>query len=73
MEKDPVCGMLVRPEEAVVKRSFLGRIYYFCSTACAAKFDKAPQQYALESLDDTQDMEEKRSNLLSVNKIGDVS
>lgn len=53
MEKDPVCGMLVRPEEAAGQRSVHGRTYYFCSAACVAKFDKAPQQYTSERVDDT--------------------
>lgn len=53
MEKDPVCGMLVRPEEAAGHRAIQGRTYYFCSAACAAKFDKAPQLYVPESMDDT--------------------
>lgn len=53
MEKDPVCGMLVRPEEAAEQRAIQGRIYYFCSAACAAKFDQAPRQYAAERVDDT--------------------
>lgn len=53
MEKDPVCGMLVRPEEAAEQRAIQGRIYYFCSAACAAKFDQAPQQYASERVGDT--------------------
>lgn len=53
MGKDPVCGMLVRPEEAAEQRAFQGRAYYFCSAACAAKFDLAPQQYAAERVDDT--------------------
>jgi len=45
MEKDPVCGMLVRPEEAAAQRSLEGRTYYFCSAACVARFDQAPQRY----------------------------
>ncbi len=45
MEKDPVCGMLVRSEEAVEQRAIHGKNYYFCSAACAAKFDRNPQQY----------------------------
>lgn len=53
MEKDPVCGMLVRSEEAVGQRAIQGRTYYFCSAACVAKFDRAPRQYAPESMDDT--------------------
>jgi Cu+-exporting ATPase len=51
MEKDPVCGMLVRSEEAIEQRAIQGRTYYFCSTACAAKFDKAPQLYVRASAD----------------------
>jgi Cu+-exporting ATPase len=45
-EKDPVCGMLVDPGEAAGQRSFDGRIFYFCSPDCLAKFDKTPQRYA---------------------------
>lgn len=52
MEKDPVCGMLVRPEEAAAQRSFGGRTYYFCSPACAARFDRAPQLYVPQRRDD---------------------
>lgn len=48
MEKDPVCGMLVRPEEAAAQRSLEGRSYYFCSAACVARFDQAPQRYVPE-------------------------
>ena len=48
MEKDPVCGMLVRPEEAAAQRSLEGRTYYFCSAACVARFDQAPQRYVPE-------------------------
>lgn len=51
MEKDPVCGMLVRPEEAAAQRTVEGRTYYFCSAACVAKFDQAPQQYVPEGTD----------------------
>lgn len=45
MEKDPVCGMLVRPEEAVAHRTREGRTYYFCSVDCLRKFDRAPARY----------------------------
>ena len=46
MEKDPVCGMLVDPKQAVGQRSYNGKIYYFCSPGCLAKFDQAPERYA---------------------------
>jgi P-type Cu+ transporter len=45
MEKDPVCGMLVRPEEAAGMREYEGRTYYFCSADCRGKFDQAPERY----------------------------
>jgi len=45
-EKDPVCGMLVEPTEAAGQRTLDGKTFYFCSPACVAKFDKAPQRYA---------------------------
>lgn len=51
MEKDPVCGMLVRSEEAAEQRAIQGMTYYFCSAACAAKFDRAPQLYVPASVD----------------------
>lgn len=54
MEKDPVCGMLVRPEEAAEQRVVQSRTYYFCSAACVAKFDQAPQRYVPERADETQ-------------------
>lgn len=53
MEKDPVCGMLVRAEEAAEQRVIQGKTYYFCSAACVAKFDQAPQQYVPENIGDT--------------------
>ena len=42
---DPVCGMTVDPGKAAGKSEYRGKTYYFCSTGCKAKFDKAPEQY----------------------------
>ena len=39
MERDPVCGMPIRPEAAAVQRTKDGQRYYFCSERCAAQFD----------------------------------
>lgn len=55
MEKDPVCGMVVRTEEAAEQRAVQGRTYYFCSAACAAKFDRAPQLYVPVRVDNMPD------------------
>ena len=47
MEKDPVCGMEVRPGQAVGGTSeYEGKTYNFCSSECKAKFDKNPKQFA---------------------------
>jgi Cu+-exporting ATPase len=45
MEKDPVCGMLVDPKQAVAQREYQGKQYYFCSPGCVAKLDQSPQRY----------------------------
>ena len=43
--KDPVCGMTVGPTKAAAASEYEGQTYYFCSTACKAKFDANPGQY----------------------------
>jgi YHS domain-containing protein len=45
MEKDPVCGMQVNPNQAAAQRSHQGKTYYFCSPGCATKFDREPRRY----------------------------
>ena len=32
--KDPVCGMRMRPDEAVYTSEYQGVLYHFCSEAC---------------------------------------
>src|ERR1700682_2848892 len=44
-EKDPVCGMTVDPNKAVVKQEFQGNTYYFCSERCAERFAKEPDKF----------------------------
>jgi P-type Cu+ transporter len=46
MEKDPVCGMLVDPEQAAGRREYDGKTYYLCSPTCLDRFDADPQRYA---------------------------
>ncbi|MBI3089814.1 MAG: heavy metal translocating P-type ATPase [Candidatus Tectomicrobia bacterium] len=45
MATDPVCGMEIDEEAAAASRSYDGATFCFCSDACAARFDAAPQQY----------------------------
>lgn len=42
---DPVCGMKIRPEDAVAKIDHEGTTYYFCSQDCADSFREAPEDY----------------------------
>jgi P-type Cu+ transporter len=45
MERDPVCGMAVDPARAASTADHAGNTYCFCSKACAAKFQAAPDRY----------------------------
>jgi len=40
LAKDPVCGMYVDEETAIIKRVIRGRTYYFCSETCARTFER---------------------------------
>lgn len=44
MTKDPVCGMMARPEEAL-STSYQGRLVYFCSELCKRTFLTSPEKY----------------------------
>ena len=46
MAKDPVCGMSVQDGMGSVSTVHQGTTYYFCSGACKAAFEKAPEKYA---------------------------
>jgi YHS domain-containing protein len=46
MERDPVCGMNVNPDEAIDYDEYKGKEYYFCSVECAEKFEADPERYA---------------------------
>ncbi len=43
--RDPVCGMMIKPQDAVSHQEYDGHTYYFCSRSCATKFAAAPQRY----------------------------
>jgi YHS domain-containing protein len=46
MAKDPVCGMTIDEKKAAGKSEYKGQTYYFCASACKAKFDADPAKYA---------------------------
>jgi Cu+-exporting ATPase len=47
---DPVCGMSVNPATALYKAEQVGKMYYFCSPGCRAKFLSDPLKYSTKSL-----------------------
>ena len=50
MEKDPVCGMLVKTDEAAGRSEYQGKTYFFCNVRCKETFDLSPQRYAVKSI-----------------------
>ena len=46
--KDPVCGMMIEPDDAVGTSEYEGKTYYFCSDDCKTEFDANPEDYAEE-------------------------
>ncbi|MCE5325044.1 MAG: heavy metal translocating P-type ATPase [Planctomycetaceae bacterium] len=46
LEKDPVCGMDVDPDDAPASVDYGGQTFYFCSKDCAERFRGNPPQYA---------------------------
>ncbi|CAN5751783.1 heavy metal translocating P-type ATPase [soil metagenome] len=43
--RDPVCEMMIEPQDAVSHQEYDGQTYYFCNNSCATKFAAAPQKY----------------------------
>jgi Cu+-exporting ATPase len=44
-QQDPVCGMMVGPQQAARKMEHRGKTYYFCSARCAERFEKEPEKF----------------------------
>jgi P-type Cu+ transporter len=43
--KDPVCGMEIRPSDAVGTHTYDGRTYYFCNASCLERFREDPGRF----------------------------
>jgi len=50
MEKDPVCGMLVKTDEAAARGEYQGKHFFFCAASCKESFDRNPQRYVVRKL-----------------------
>jgi adenylate cyclase len=45
-EADPVCGMFLDPSDVVVRMTWRGRTFAFCSETCKQAFDDDPDRFA---------------------------
>lgn len=45
MITDPVCNMQLNEQEVMHTRTFGGEVYYFCSEACRAEFERHTEDY----------------------------
>jgi YHS domain-containing protein len=45
MAIDPVCKMTVDEKTTKLRSAHDGRVFYFCSEACKASFDKDPHRF----------------------------
>jgi YHS domain-containing protein/SAM-dependent methyltransferase len=43
--RDPVCGMMIDPDQALWRESHEGITYFFCNPRCAGKFRARPAHY----------------------------
>lgn len=46
VERDPVCGMALKPGQEEANTTYQGRTYHFCSAECRDVFLKNPSGYA---------------------------
>ncbi|MHB1698632.1 MAG: heavy metal translocating P-type ATPase [Acidobacteriaceae bacterium] len=45
MVRDPVCGMMIDPQDAVSHQEYKGETYYFCNSSCAQRFAADPEGF----------------------------
>ncbi len=43
--RDPVCGMMIEPQDAVSQQEYKGETYYFCNSSCAERFAAHPREF----------------------------
>jgi len=44
-QRDPVCGTVVRPANAVASVAYENQLYHFCSQECHDRFSAHPERY----------------------------
>jgi YHS domain-containing protein len=46
--QDPVCGMMIEPDQAARRTTRDGETFYFCSQECERQFQSDPDRYGME-------------------------
>ncbi len=59
MITDPVCNMQFDKQKAIQMLTFEGEVYYFCSEACCAEFQRHTQDYVKK----TQTVQEQETDV----------
>ena len=49
MDRDPVCGMDIRPGMEAASITYQGHTYHFCSVECRQMFEQRPKDYIKEA------------------------
>jgi YHS domain-containing protein len=49
MITDLVCNMQLNEQEVMHTRTFEGEVYYFCSEACRAEFERHTEDYVKQA------------------------
>ena len=50
MDRDPVCGMEMRPGQEAASITYQGQTFHFCSTECCKMFEARPKDYIKEAM-----------------------
>ncbi|OGU77477.1 MAG: hypothetical protein A2V93_00270 [Ignavibacteria bacterium RBG_16_34_14] len=53
--RDPVCGMWIEPKDAADETLYKDKIFYFCAPGCKKEFQKNPEQYFSNKLNEETD------------------
>ena len=51
MDKDPVCGMVMRPGQEEASFTYQENTYHFCSQECCKMFQANPKEYLAQTAD----------------------
>ena len=49
MDRDPVCGMMLRPGQEEASYTYQGQTFHFCSQECCKLFQESPKEYMTQA------------------------